>query len=136
VATAIYVDTSVALAQLLAEDRRPPAELWERPLLSSRLLCYELWTRLHARGLGRSHAEPARDLISRIAFVELVPVALARALEPFPVEVRTLDAIHLAAMDFLRAHGERTELATYDARMSDAAAAMGFETFRLPAPRR
>jgi len=38
----IYLDTSVALAYLLAEDRRPPDSLWENPLVSSRLLEYEL----------------------------------------------------------------------------------------------
>ena len=34
----IYVDTSVVLAELLAEDRSPPARLWESDLVSSRLL--------------------------------------------------------------------------------------------------
>jgi hypothetical protein len=42
----IYLDTSVVLAQLLAEDRRPPAALWTEVLVSSRLLEYELATRL------------------------------------------------------------------------------------------
>lgn len=45
----IYVDTSVALAHLFAEDRRPPASFWTETLVSSRLLDYEIWTRLHAR---------------------------------------------------------------------------------------
>ena len=45
----IYVDTSVALAHLLAEDRRPATTLWDEPLILSRLLEYELWTRIHAR---------------------------------------------------------------------------------------
>jgi hypothetical protein len=51
----IYLDTSVALAHLLGETRRPADVLWRHPLVSSRLLQYELWTRLHARGLGGSH---------------------------------------------------------------------------------
>ena len=37
----IYVDTSVALAHLFAEDRRPPASFWTETLVSSRLLEYE-----------------------------------------------------------------------------------------------
>jgi hypothetical protein len=53
----IYLDTSVALAHLLAEDRSPPESLWQEPLIASRLLEYELWNRIHARGLGRSHGE-------------------------------------------------------------------------------
>ena len=49
----IYVDTSVALAHLLSDDRRSPAKLWDEDLVSSRLLEYELWTRLNARALGQ-----------------------------------------------------------------------------------
>ena len=48
----IYVETSVALAQLLAEDRCPPESLWNTPVVSSRLTEYEVWTRIHARRLG------------------------------------------------------------------------------------
>ena len=87
----IYVDTSVALAQLLAEDRTPPAALWAEPLVSSRLLQYELWNRIHARGLGSSHGEDVRHLLGRIALLELTSSVLARAVDPFPVAVRTLE---------------------------------------------
>ena len=64
----IYLDTSVALAQLLAEDRRPPASLWSETLVASRLMEYEVWTRLHVRRLADSHGESARKLIGQIAF--------------------------------------------------------------------
>jgi len=33
---------------------------------------------------------------------------LTRALQPFPVPVRTLDAIHLAALVFIRTHPTKT----------------------------
>ncbi len=122
----IYLDTSVALAHLLAEDRRPPDELWREPLVSSRLLEYELWIRLNARGLGASHGESARRLVERVALLELQPAVLARALEPFPVPVRTLDALHLASADFLRRRGQPIELATYDERLIAAARALDF----------
>jgi len=52
-------------------------------------------------------------------------VALARALEPFPVAVRTLDALHLATMDFMRQRGELVQLASYDNRLTAAAQALG-----------
>lgn len=123
----IYVDTSVALAHLLAEDRRPPAALWDSDLVSSRLLEYELWTRLHARQLAASHGDLARLLTARLALLELRPAVLDRALRPFPVSVRTLDALHLASIAFLRERGKKVRLATYDARMTEAAAAMGIE---------
>jgi hypothetical protein len=120
----IYLDTSVALAHLLAEDRAPPASLWDEPLVSSRLLEYELWTRIHGRRLGRTHGEAIRALLDRIALVELAPPVLARALEAFPTPVRTLDALHLASADFLRGKGQPLSIASYDDRMLAAARAL------------
>ena len=117
----IYLDTSVALAHLLGEDAGPPDALWNETLVSSRLLEYELWTRVHARGLGTSHGADARALLDRVAMAELSPLVLARAMEPFPLPVRTLDAMHLATLDFLRGQGQRVQLATYDRRMADVA---------------
>ena len=127
----IYVDTSVALAQLLAEDRRPPASLWNETLVTSRLLEYELWTRLHARKLAESHGDAARRLIGRIAMLELSPPVLARALEPFPLPVRTLDALHLASCEYLRSQGQTVTLASYDRRMTDVARAMDVPVLEL-----
>ena len=127
----IYLDTSVALAQLLAEDRLPPATLWQESLVSSRLLEYELWTRIHARKLTRSHADAVRSLVGRIALIELSPPVLARALEPFPQPVRTLDALHLASIEFLRSHGQIVRLASYDSRMVDGARALRIPIHKL-----
>jgi predicted nucleic acid-binding protein len=121
----IYLDTSVALAHLLSEDRRPPDSLWAETLVASRLLEYELWTRLNARGLGASHGEAARRLLERLALLEMLPNVLARAVEPFPVPVRTLDALHLASIEFLRGLGQKVELATYDDRLLAAARGLG-----------
>jgi hypothetical protein len=45
--------------------------------------------------------------------------------------VRTLDALHLASMDFLRSSGQRVELASYDHRLIAAARAMRFDIFSL-----
>jgi hypothetical protein len=118
----IYVDTSVALAQLLAEDRRPPESLWSESLVSSRLLEYELWNRIHARGLTASHSEAARDVLGRVAMLEMLRPILQRATEPFPVTLRTLDALHLASIDFLRSQGVKVRLASYDERQLKAAA--------------
>jgi predicted nucleic acid-binding protein len=123
----IYIDTSVVLAHLLAEDRSPPDDLWSESLVSSRLLEYEATNRINAERLGRSHGDLLRDLLTRIAFLEMLPRVLVRALEPFPVPVRTLDAIHLASADFLRQQGQQILLATYDERMRKLADRMGFE---------
>lgn len=120
----IYLDTSVALAHILAEDRRPHDRLWLETLVASRLLEYELWARINARRLGSSHGEAVRAVIGRVALLEIAPTVLARALEPFPVPTRTLDALHLASVEFLRGQGQTVELASYDQRLLAAAQAM------------
>lgn len=127
----IYLDTSVALAHLFSETRRPPASFWNERLVASRLLLYEVWTRAHARRVTEQESEGVRALLSEVALVELEPRILARILEPFPEPVRTLDAIHLATMFWLRESGVTPALATYDARMTRVARALGFRVVDL-----
>jgi predicted nucleic acid-binding protein len=121
----IYLDTSVALAELFAEDRKAPDDLWSQPLVSSRLLEYELWTRVNARGSARTHGDGVREVLARVSLVELAPPVLARALEPFPVPVRTLDALHLATLDYLAGMRQPAPLATFDERLRRGAVALG-----------
>jgi hypothetical protein len=125
----IYLDTSVALAHLLAEDRRPPDSLWAEPLVSSRLLEYELWTRIHARGLSGTHGELVRQVLGRVAVLELITEVLERARQPFPAPVRTLDSLHLASMHFLREQGVQLSLASYDVRLIAAAESLAFPVY-------
>jgi len=123
----IYVDSSVVLADVLTEDRRPPANFWERDdLVSSRLCEYEAWVRLHAYGCAATHGPALANVLAHLDLLSLDEATCARCRAPFPVPVRTLDALHLAAAEFLRSRGFVPEVATYDARMRDAAAAMGF----------
>lgn len=124
----IYLDTSAALAELLADDRKPDPAIWQEALVASRLLEYELWTRLHARSLAASHGACARELLGRVSYLELSPVVLARALEPFPIPVRTLDALHLASIEYLRGRDVSVRLASFDERMLAAARLMGIAT--------
>ena len=129
----IYIDTSVALAHLLAEDRQPPGSLWEETLFSSRLLEYEIWVPLQARGLADTYGEAARWLTGRVAMLELSPPVLAQALDGFPGPgaLRTLDALHLASCAYLAEHGQRVMLASYDRRMNTTALAMDIPLFDL-----
>ena len=127
----IYVDTSVILAHVLAEDRSPADDLWSETLVSSRLTIYETWVRLNARKLAASHGNLAREALGRLAVVELSLIVLERALEPFPAPVRTLDALHLATLSFLADQRQRLKLATYDVRMAEAATRLGFELHSL-----
>lgn len=128
----IYLDTSVALAHLLSEDRRPPDSLWSNTLVTSRLLEYEAWTRLHARDLTSSHGGHLQELLGRFAFLELSAPVLKRVKDPFPVPVRTLDAIHLASLSYLIDQGQEVSLATYDHRMMEASRRSQISVLELP----
>jgi hypothetical protein len=121
----IYLDNSVALAYLLAEDRFPSELLWDQLLVSSRLLECEVWNRVNAHQLQNSHGDAVRNLIGRVAMIEMVGPVLDRALRPFPVPVRTLDAIHLSALEFVRAQKQNVQLASYDERLLSAARLLG-----------
>jgi predicted nucleic acid-binding protein len=121
----IYIDSSVLLADLFAEPRSPPETLWDKDLASSRLLAFEVWNRINASGLTISHGGRARGLLARVNLTEMSEAALTRALELFPVAVRTLDGLHLATMEFLRRNGLSVELASYDSRLGAAAQALG-----------
>jgi len=125
----IYLDSSVVLAHLFVEHRTLPNAAWQQPLISSRLLEYEVWTRIHARHLAASHGAEAKIILGGIDFIELTPAVLARALEPFAVPVRTLDALHLASIEFLRTRRSEILLASFDARLISAARALGIPIY-------
>ena len=127
----IYLDSSLALAYLLAEDRYPSHALWDQAIVSSRLLECEVWTRINARRLQDSHGDAVRGLIGRIAIIEMMPPVLRRALEPFPAPVRTLDAIHLAAIEFIRSQGASVQLASYDQRLIGVARLLGIAEWNM-----
>ena len=93
--------------------------------MSSRLLECEVWNRINAYQLQNSHGEGVRNLIGRVAMIEMVGPVLSRALQPFPAPVRTLDTIHLAAIEFIRAQKQSVRLASYDERLLTAARLLG-----------
>jgi predicted nucleic acid-binding protein len=121
----IYVDSSVALARLLAEPRHSPPAFWRENLVSSRLLEYQVWNRIHARQLADALAGQVQQLIDLIELLELSPPVLARALRSFPTPLRTLDALHVASMEYLRERGHDVTLASFDFRLQAAARALG-----------
>ena len=122
----IYVDTSVALALLLAERRRPHDRLWRESLVSSRLLTYEIWSRLHVYDVQEVHRDTARSFIGRVSLIEMTPTVLDWIVDSIPMDVnlRTLDAIHMATCIYLKNAGQEISLASYDVRMSAAAKAL------------
>lgn len=122
----IYIDSSVVLAHVFAEGVAPSAAFWSADLVTSRLTEFECWVRVHAYGRAATHGAALAATLAYIDLVALDEETCARTRAPFPVPVRTLDALHLAAADYLRARGFVLEVATYDTRMQQAAAAMGF----------
>jgi len=127
----IYLDSSVALAHLFGEGKVPSAPFWTAPLVSSRLLEYEVWRRIHARGAGAVLFDAVEALFELVSFTELARPILARALKPWPTPVRTLDGLHLATIEFLRAEGDPVELASYDHRLLAVAGALGIAIVTL-----
>lgn len=121
----IYIDSSVVLARLLFEPRAPRLTFWQETLVSSRLLEYEIWNRVYAYKLDALNQQATRALLVGIELFEMEGRVLERALEPWPMPIRTLDALHLATADFLRRQGESVELASYDNRLTAAAQALG-----------
>jgi len=55
----------------------------------------------------------------------MVGPVLTRSLQPFPVPARTLDAIHFAALEFIRAQKQSVQLASCDERLLAAARFLG-----------
>jgi hypothetical protein len=88
-------------------------------------LLYEVWNRIHARNLDALRRQDARLLLGRVRLVELTRDVLDRALEPLPRSPRTLDALHLVTMDYLRRLDQPVTLASYDQRLLASAAALG-----------
>lgn len=123
----IYLDTSVVLARLFAEDRSPPDAFWSQTFVASRLLEFEVFNRVHARAATATHGADARQLVDRVNLLEMSAEVLGRALRPFAQPLRTLDALHLATLVFLRDRGVSPALATYDQRLATAATTEGFE---------
>jgi len=127
----IYVDSSIALARILSERRSPPDQIWREHLVSSVLLEYEVWNRIHAYRLTDSHGNSVRELLELVDMLELARPVLARALTPFPRPVRTLDGLHLATAEYLHRQDRSLELGTYDEDLKVAAVALGIPLAEL-----
>lgn len=129
-----YLDSSVLLRKVLGQT----AALREWPSIrngvASALVeteCLRTLDRLRLR-IGLSDRELARRretmfrLLDRIEVVEVTPSVLARAAQPLPTELGTLDAIHLATALLWREHsGGDLVMATHDAGLATAARASG-----------
>jgi uncharacterized protein len=130
----VYVDSSVLLRVALGEPDRLPA--WGRitqPISSelTRIECLRTIDRARLQGrlddpvVARVRAD-VLELIDAFAIVELDAPIKARAADPFPTLVRTLDALHLASALAVRTATADLYLATHDRELAVAAEALGF----------
>jgi uncharacterized protein len=131
----VYVDSSVLLRIVFAEAGQ--LESWHRidRAVSSELIGVECLRAVdRARILKRlddsAVAERRSSVLTTIASLHLVALdaaILARAAEPFPTLLRTLDAVHLATALAVRERMPGLALATHDRELGTAAQAMGFQ---------
>ncbi len=122
---ATYIDSS-ALVKLAV--REPESEALRRyirrrrPLISSALARTEVARAL--LNLGPEAIRRGQDVLARVAFVRVNDRVLNAAGAMLPVDLRSLDAIHLATAQQLGA--DLAGIVTYDERMAAAAKALGW----------
>jgi hypothetical protein len=133
-----YVDSSVVLRVVLGEDDQL-AE-WERvqPVASEilRTECLRTIDRYRLVGAMDDGTVAERrsavlDLLPTFDLISVTTTILERAGDPFPTNVATLDAIHLASALALRHETPELLFATHDRKLATAAQALGFEVVGL-----
>lgn len=129
-----YVDSSVALRIILGAKGALPKWAALDNVLSSALIEVEcLRTLDRLRLVDRIPAEEIAlrrevvyDFVNRLDLVEISAPVLARAAQPLPVPLKTLDAIHLAtAMLWRETEQGEIEMATHDEALALAARSLG-----------
>ena len=130
-----YVDTSVLLRVVLAQPE-PLAEWTEitRPISSELIRVESLRAADRARferTLTDAQAVELRGRVfERLAGFDFLVVdrwVLARAEDPFPTPLSSLDAIHLSSALLARMQLGSLSLATHDEQLAAAGRAMGFD---------
>jgi hypothetical protein len=129
-----YLDSSVVLRALLSGDTGLDQTAL-LPRVSSELLEIECRRSiLRDRGIGLLDDEKYMEalgslqtILEETELIELDPSIKRRAMEAFPVHVKTLDALHLATALAVAAHyrDEIVAVFSYDQTMNRAAKALG-----------
>lgn len=118
----VYLDSS-ALVKLVVLEPETPAliELLRAHAerVSSALALTEVPRALRRAGFGTVERRRAREVLARVALIDVDRRALATAAGLDPPALRTLDAIHLATV--LTIHEDLAGLVTYDRRLAAAA---------------
>lgn len=133
----LYIDSSVLLRVVLGERGALPQWREIDRAVSSELLrleCLRTIDRARLRlDLPDREVASARaailDLLPSFDLLPLDPRILLRAADPFPTNLGSLDAIHLASALQARTLIPDLEFATHDEELATAASATGFRVF-------
>ena len=133
-----YVDSSVVLRHVLVGDVSIRHALEFPAIMSSELMEIEcrrvlLRCRLQNELTDETLVEAVRrfdDVLGGIDLLELSPAIKRRAMESFPVSVKTLDALHLSTALAIGStmDGEKVVLFSLDRAMNLGASALGMAT--------
>ncbi len=124
----VYLDSSALVKLVVREPESPALAAFLREhsdRVSSALALTEVPRALGRAGFGRAERRRAREILTRIALVDVDRRALAAAAALDPPALRTLDAIHLATALALRE--DLAGLVTYDRRLASAAKRVDLE---------
>ena len=125
----VYADTSALVKLVLAEPESASLQAWIREH-EARLITCELARTELMRAVRRSSPRAAPDvraLFERVAILKLDSSAYVEAGLVAPVELRTLDAVHLAAALLIGA--QLDGMLCYDTRLGEAAVHAGIRVF-------
>ena len=124
---ATYLDSSAIVKLAVAEPESPALRQHlrrRRPLISSALARVEVLRALLPA--GSAAVASGRAVLVDIDLARITDRVLAAAATLQPVELRSLDAIHLATA--LQLGDDVRQLVTYDERMANAARGLGLRT--------
>jgi predicted nucleic acid-binding protein len=136
----VYADSSVLLRLVLGRaEALPEWKLVDTAIASAlaEVECMRALDRMRlAEGLPdeiiaeRRHA--IYDLLQAVELAGITSSVLARAAQPFPTVIRTLDAIHLATALIWRERYRRDiAMATHDRALAAGARAMGMDVIGI-----
>lgn len=119
-----YLDTSALVKLIVREHETESLVAWlraHRDVATSDLTRTELMRAV--RRAAPDLAERVRDLLGRLTLIATSPRTFDDAGRLDPLELRTLDAVHLACA--LQLGDDLESIVTYDSRMADAARRLG-----------
>jgi len=137
----VYLDSSVLLRIVLGQSGALPEWKQISRAVASGLVeveCLRTLDRVRLRSGVSGHEVALRReavfrLLEAVDVVEPSRAVLARAAQPLPTELGTLDAIHLAtALLWREGSGDDLVMATHDGALAMAARAFGLRTIGAP----